>query len=120
MRGKTVKSRRIESKIRIWKIPKPEIMQFRNICCMPGVSFKKDRWHILLDSQYVSERQEPDSVTGEYGAEDDFFVVNAAVNFDIMKNITLQFNADNLFDSEFYCSEATAGRTYTVGLRFMY
>ena len=85
-----------------------------------GLSFKKDRWNILLDSQYVSERQEPDSVTGEYGAEDDFFVVNAALNFDIMKNTTLQLTADNLLDSEFYCSEATSGRTITVGLRYMY
>lgn len=85
-----------------------------------GLSFEKERWNIILDSQYVSERQQPDSITGEYGAEDDFFVVNAAVNFDIMKNITLQLNADNLLDSEFYCSEATGGRTFTVGLRYMY
>ncbi len=85
-----------------------------------GLSFNQDRWNILLDSQYVSERQSPDSVTGEYGTEDDFFIVNAAVNIDIIKNFTLQLSAENLFDEEFYCSEATSGRTFTAGLRFIY
>ena len=85
-----------------------------------GVSYKEDRWNALLESQYVSERQSPDSVTGEYGSEDDFFVVNTAFNFEIIKNTTLQISINNILDEEFYSSEATSGRTYTAGVRYSF
>ena len=85
-----------------------------------GISYKKDRWNILLDSQYVSERQSPDSETGEYGSEDAFFIVNMALNFKIIKNTSLQVNINNLFDDEFYSNEATSGRTYTAGIRYSF
>ena len=79
-----------------------------------------DKWNALLDCQYVSERQSPDSPTGEYGAEDAFFVVNTAINYTLSKGVVLQFGINNLFNREFYCSEATSGRTYSVGLRYSF
>lgn len=83
-----------------------------------GVSYNRDRWNALLDCQYVSERQAPDAVTGEYGAEDAYFIVNTVFNYQLAQGTTLQFGVDNLFDKEFYASEATSGRTYHMGLRY--
>ena len=85
-----------------------------------GINYKYEKWNALLDCQYVSARQSPDVVTGEYGAEDAFFIVNTAVNYEISKGTTLQFTINNLFDREFYCDEATSGRVYSVGLRYSF
>ncbi len=62
----------------------------------------------------------PDEASGEYGAEDAFFIVNLGVNYEIAKNTKLQLAVNNLFDRDFYCDEATAGRTYTVGMRYSF
>lgn len=85
-----------------------------------GIEYNYDKWNALLDCQYVSERQSPDSPTGEYGAEDAFFIVNTAINYTLSKGVVLQFGINNLFNREFYCSEATSGRTYNVGLRYSF
>ncbi|MDY6083723.1 MAG: TonB-dependent receptor [Dialister sp.] len=83
-----------------------------------GLNYNKDRWNVILDCLYSSARMSPDEVSGEYGAEDAFFLVNAAVNYDISSNLTIRFGIDNLFDRHFYCNEAADGRTYTLGLRY--
>lgn len=83
-----------------------------------GLQYKKDKWNALLDCEYVGTRMAPDDPGGEYGAEDAFFLVNTAINYDIAKDCTIQFAVNNLFDRKFYCSEATDGRTYTLGMRY--
>ena len=85
-----------------------------------GFNYKCDKWNALLDCQYVSARQAPDAVDGEYGAEDPFFIVNTAVNYELSKGVVLQFGINNLLDREFYSGEATSGRTYNVGLRYSF
>ena len=85
-----------------------------------GIGYNYDKWNALLECQYVSARQEPGSSTGEYGAEDAYFIVNTALNYKIFDGATLQFAIDNLFDREFYASEATSGRVYSVGLRYSF
>lgn len=85
-----------------------------------GVNYTNKAWNALLECQYVSERNTSDKVTGEYGSEDAFFIVNTSINYDIAKNTTLQFAINNLFDKEFYCSDMTPGRTYSVGLRYSF
>ena len=85
-----------------------------------GVSYTKDKFNGILECQYVSERQKENAATGEYGAEDAFFIVNTAFNYKLSKGMTLQFGIDNIFDKEFYCSEATSGRTYYTGLRYSF
>ena len=85
-----------------------------------GLKYNNDKLNALLECQYVSERQAPDSVTGEYGSEDAYFIVNTAFNYKISKGMTLQFGIDNIFDKEFYASEATSGRTYYAGLRYSF
>lgn len=83
-----------------------------------GVDYTNDKFNAILECQYVSERQAPDDVTGEYGSEDAYFIVNTALNYKISQGLTLQVGINNLFDKEFYASEATSGRTYNVGLRY--
>lgn len=83
-----------------------------------GIDYTNDKFNANLDCQYVSERQAPDDVTGEYGAEDAYFIVSTAFSYKISQGLTVQFGIDNLFDKEFYASEATSGRTYNVGLRY--
>lgn len=85
-----------------------------------GIEYDMDKWNALLDCQYVSERMAPGEAGDEYGAEDAFFIVNLGVNYEIAKNTKLQLAVNNLFDKEFYCSEATSGRTYTVGMRYSF
>lgn len=85
-----------------------------------GVNYTHDKWNAILECQYVSERNTADTVTGEYGSEDAFFIVNTSINYDVAKNTTLQFSINNLFDKEFYCSDITPGRTYNVGLRYSF
>ena len=83
-----------------------------------GFNYKQDKWNALLDCQYVSARQAPDDVTGEYGAEDPYFIVNTAINYQLSDSTSVQFAINNIFDREFYSSEATSGRTYSVGVRY--
>lgn len=85
-----------------------------------GVKYNNEKFNALLECQYVSERQDSDSVDDEYGAEDAFFIVNTALNYKLSKGMTLQFGIDNIFDKEFYCDEATPGRTYYAGLRYSF
>lgn len=83
-----------------------------------GLSFQHKRWHILADAQYVSERQSPDSATGLYYAEDAFFITNLAVNYALNPQTTAQFTIYNLFDREFFATEAASERTYAISMRY--
>ncbi len=85
-----------------------------------GVDYSVGKFNAILDAQYVSERQEADAVTGEYGSEDAFFVMNTYFNYKITPQATLQFGIDNIFDREYYANYATAGRTYNVSLRYSF
>ena len=83
-----------------------------------GIKYKYGKWNNLLEAQYVSARQGPDAVTGEYNSEDAFFIVNTAFNYQINKTTSVQFAVENLLNKQFYCSEATSGRSYSLGVRY--
>lgn len=85
-----------------------------------GVEYNCDKWNVLLDCQYVSARQEPEETAGEYGSRDSFFLVDAAVNYKLNKDMTIQIGINNLFDRQFYCDEAADGRTYYAGVRYSF
>ena len=85
-----------------------------------GLNYTKDNWNVLLDCQYVSARQAPDEVTGEYGAEDPYFIVNTAVNYKLSDSTSVQFAINNIFNREFYSSEETSGRTYNLEMRYSF
>ena len=98
----------------IYSIPK-HLLHF-------GVDYNIGKFNAVLDAQYVSERNEDDGdvVSGAYGAEDAFFVMNTYFNYKVADNATLQFGIDNIFDREYYADYATAGRTYNVSLRYSF
>ena len=83
-----------------------------------GLDWKKDKLNLLLDCEYVSARMAPGEATDEYGAEDQYFLVNTAVNYDLTKDCTLQLAVDNLLDRTYYSREATDGRTYTFSVQY--
>ncbi|MDU5889735.1 MAG: TonB-dependent receptor [Dialister sp.] len=83
-----------------------------------GLDWKKDKLNLLLDCEYVSARMAPGEATDEFGAEDQYFLVNTAVNYDLTKDCTLQLAVNNLLDRTYYCNEATDGRTYTFSVQY--
>lgn len=85
-----------------------------------GLAYDRAKWTALLDMQYVSPRQNTNAPGGEYGAYDGYFLVNTSVGYRVTPDFTVKFSIDNLFDREFYDNEATAGRTYTLGVRYEY
>lgn len=85
-----------------------------------GVKYDAKPWNAYVDCEYVSACQPSDSATEEYGAYDQYFIVNTGVSYEFSKGLTLQFKINNLFDREFYAKEINAGRMYTVGLRYKF
>ena len=85
-----------------------------------GLDYNIGKFNAVLDAQYVSERQAEDDVTGEYGSEDAFFVMNTYFNYKLTPEATLQFGIDNVLDREYYAGECTRGRTYNVSLRYSF
>lgn len=75
------------------------------------------RWDILADAQYISARQAPDAVSGEYYSEDKFFITNLSVNYAAGPQTTFQFYVYNLFNKQFYAQEAASMRTYNLSVR---
>ncbi len=97
---------------RNWDIPK-HMLNF-------GVDYTHGNFNGVLDAQYVGARQSVDSITGEYGSEDSFFLTNLYLNYNVDKNLKLQLAVRNLFDRNFYAYEATSGRTYTLGASYAF
>ena len=85
-----------------------------------GVAYTNNRWNILADAQYVSERQKSEVKSGTYYSDDAFFITNLAFNYDVTEDAKLQLTVYNLFDRNFYASEAASGRTYTMGLHYFF
>lgn len=83
-----------------------------------GLEFTPGKWDILADAQYVSARQSPDEATGVYYSEDSFFITNLAINYAVNPEATVQFAIYNLFDREFYASEAAGERMYNFAVRY--
>ena len=97
---------------RNWDIPK-HMLHF-------GVEYTRGNFNGVLDAQYVSARQSVDSLTGEYGSEDSFFLTNLCLNYKVDEHLKLQFAIHNLFDRRFYADEAAYGRTCTLGATYSF
>ena len=83
-----------------------------------GLQYKKDKLSAYIEGQYVSSRNEPGDLSGKYLSEDSFFTANLGVNYKIMKNATLTFAVDNLFDKDYWQWYKAAGRTVMTGIQF--
>ena len=97
---------------RNWDIPK-HMLSF-------GVDYTRGNFNGVLDAQYVGARQSVDSISGEYGSEDSFFLTNLYLNYKFDENLKLQFAVRNLFNRHFYASEAASERTYTLGASYSF
>ena len=85
-----------------------------------GVDYTRGKFNGVLDAQYVGARQSVDSVSGEYGSEDSFFLTNLYLNYKTDENLNLQFAVRNLFNRHFYADEAASGRMYTFGATYSF
>lgn len=83
-----------------------------------GLRYDAKPWQVLVDNTYVSERQSPDTDTGEYQSEDAFFLTNLSVNYELRDGLVLQGAVYNLFDRQFYATEAARERNYSVSLQY--
>ena len=97
---------------RNWDLPK-HMMRF-------GIEYNRDKFNGTLDTQYVAARQSVDTVTGEYGSEDSFFVTNLYLNYKINENFKLRFGIENLFNRKYYAGETANDRTYTFGTTYSF
>lgn len=85
-----------------------------------GLSYEKGALTSVLDAEYVSSRNKPGSYNGFYGSNDAYFLMNTAFTYKLNDQVKLQFAIDNLFDRHYYDSNATSGRTFTLGLQYKY
>lgn len=83
-----------------------------------GLKYKKDKLSAYIDGQYVSSCNEPGWISNKLYSEDGFFIANIGINYKIMKNATLTFAVDNLFDKEYWQWYKAAGRTVMTGVQF--
>lgn len=98
--------------VRNWDLPK-HMIRF-------GVDYTHKKFNGILDAQYVSARQSVDSATGEYGAEDSFFLTNLYLNYKLDERTKIQFGVENLFNRKFYAGEATNERAYSLGVNYSF
>ncbi|HEX2960102.1 MAG TPA: TonB-dependent receptor [Chitinispirillaceae bacterium] len=81
-----------------------------------GFQFEKGWIGLRLGSRYVSKRytadDNSDTVDGVFGSRDPFYITDLRVTISPMKRVRFIFNADNLFDQEFYDYYKTPGRTF--------
>ena len=85
-----------------------------------GIEYNRNKFNGVLDAQYIAARQGADSVTGEYGSEDSYFVTNLYLNYKLNENVKMQFGIENLFNRKYYAGEAANERTYTFGTTYSF
>jgi len=83
-----------------------------------GVKYNKKKLTANLDAEYISERNEPGSISGVYLSYDGFFLANFGVNYKINRDAIITFNVNNIFDKDYYLWYAAPGRTCTLGVQF--
>lgn len=97
---------------RLYEIPKQTLKA--------GVKYDYDKWSAYLNGQYVSSRLSPGEIGGRYFSNDAFFTADAGVSYKFMKNATVSFAVDNIFDRDYWNWAKSAGRTWTMGVDFTF
>ena len=79
-----------------------------------GFHFEKGWLALRMGSRYVSKRynadDNSDTVDGVFGSRDPFFVTDLRLTLNPIKRVRFIFNADNLFNNEFYDYYKSPGR----------
>lgn len=80
-----------------------------------GFHFEKGWLAVMMGSRYVSKRytadDNSDTVDVVFGSRDPFFVTDLRLTLSPIKRVRFIFNADNLFNYEFYDYYRSPGRT---------
>ena len=80
-------------------IPRMDISAFLN--------YKQDKWRAELAAHYYGDRVVDKKTTGKFAKDDeDIFLVNASVAWDVFENQTLRLTCTNIFDKEFILSSS--------------
>lgn len=79
-----------------------------------GFHFEKGWLALMIGSRYISKRYTADDnsdiVDGVFGSRDPFFVTDLRLTLNPIKRVRFIFNADNLFNNEFYDYYKSPGR----------
>jgi iron complex outermembrane receptor protein len=71
-------------------------------------------------SKVYSSDNSSDTATGVPGAYDPYTLVNAKLGWNITENYAATFSVNNIFDKEYYESQAMPGRTFFLSLKAKY
>lgn len=85
-----------------------------------GVDYNYDKWSAYVEGQYSSDRFDEGEVGGKLYSEDSFFIANMGVKYQFMKNATVSFAVNNLFDRDYWQWYKAPGRTWTMGVDFTF
>ena len=71
------------------------------------LNYKQDKWRAELAAHYYGDRVVDKKSTGKFANDDeDIFLVNATVAWDVFENQTLRLTCTNIFDKEFIISSS--------------
>lgn len=71
-------------------------------------------------SKVYSTNDSSDTATGVPGAYDPYTLVNGKIGWNITENYAATFSVNNIFDKEYYESQAMPGRTFFLSLKAKY
>lgn len=97
---------------RIYSVPKQLLKA--------GVKYNYDKWTAYINGQYVSSRNTEKMVGGKLYAEDGFFTADAGLSYKFMKNGTISFAVNNIFDRDYWQWYKADGRSWNVGVDFTF
>lgn len=82
-----------------------------------GLTYRYDKLTATLTTEYISDRNKPDSVSGVYLSYDEVaWVSNIGLTYQVSKDCKATFSVLNIFDKDYYLWYAAPGRTFTAGL----
>ena len=84
------------------------------------VKYNYDKWTAYINGQYVSSRNTEKMVGGKLYAEDGFFTADAGLSYKFMKNGTISFAVNNIFDRDYWQWYKADGRSWNVGVDFTF
>lgn len=83
-----------------------------------GLKYNYGDVSAYIDGQYVSSRTYDGQISGKLYSDDAFFTADAGINYKFMKNATLSFAVNNIFDRDYWQWYKAVGRSWILGVDF--
>lgn len=81
-----------------------------------GISYHKNKWSGSLVGNYTSKvysnADHSDYMTGYYGCNDPYFVLNLSTHYQLDKNTCFNLDVNNILNREYYTYYTAPGRNY--------